>query len=394
MLPTSGTYGFQPSNADLALEAFGRIQIRPSAITAEHMLEARLSAGFVMLDWGNKGVNLWAVDLQSISLVQGVATYNLPGSTVQVLDTYIRTYAMGTPASLAPALATTNGSAVVTVTQAAHGLSVGNWVNFIIPVAIGGLVVFGLYPVASVPDGNTYTILAGANATATASGGAVPSFATTSGSAIVTVTLPNHGYLAGQSFTVQVATTLGGLTLVGAYTIATVPTASTFTITAPLPASSSASAGENGGQAQIAGQVTTVDPTDRWLSPISRSDYAAIPDKVQQAPPTSYWFNRQAVTPTITLWPVPDANGPYVLQFYRMRQLQDVALNVQQGIDLPGRFLNAFASELAARLAVKFRPQSAKDLFLLSATDWATAAGEDREVVPLRLRPDFSPYFR
>jgi hypothetical protein len=39
--------------------------------------------------WSNEGVNLWAVDLQTVPLVAGQATYNVPLNTVTMLDTYI-----------------------------------------------------------------------------------------------------------------------------------------------------------------------------------------------------------------------------------------------------------------------------------------------------------------
>lgn len=38
----------------------------------------------------NMGPNLWTVDLQSIPLVQGSATYSVPAETIQILDVYIR----------------------------------------------------------------------------------------------------------------------------------------------------------------------------------------------------------------------------------------------------------------------------------------------------------------
>jgi len=39
--------------------------------------------------WSNQGVNLWAVDLQTVPLVQGQATYSVPSNTVVMLDSYV-----------------------------------------------------------------------------------------------------------------------------------------------------------------------------------------------------------------------------------------------------------------------------------------------------------------
>jgi hypothetical protein len=44
--------------------------------------------------------------------------------------------------------------------------------------------------------------------------------------------------------------------------------------------------------------------TDRLIFPISRSEYAAYPDKTTQGTPTVFWFDR-LIAPTFTLWPVP-----------------------------------------------------------------------------------------
>ena len=74
--------------------------------------------------------------------------------------------------------------------------------------------------------------------------------------------------------------------------------------------------------------ISTGTPaTDRLIFPISRSEYASYPNKTQQGFPTVFWFDR-LVTPTITLWPVPDGNGPYTMNYYTVRQTQDANLNL------------------------------------------------------------------
>jgi hypothetical protein len=402
-MTTSGTTAFQLSGADLLLEAFERIQVRASEITPDQVISARRSMNLVQARWTNRGTNLWKVDPTAspvaIALSQGVATYNLDPSTVMVLDVYLRVFPMGTPVNLAPAFATTAGSSSVTVTQANHGLSVGEYANVIVPVAIGGLVVQGFYPVASVLSSSEFTFSAAANATATASGGAVPAFTTTQGSVSVAVALANHGLVAGETFYVQVPTTVGGITLSGAYTVATVPDANHFTITAPSAAGSSATASENGGQAQLAGQAQNTDPIDRILTPMSRSDYAAQPDKGEQAPPTIYVFDRQSTQPTVTLWQVPDGNGPYQLRLYTVRQLRDANALLGQNPDIPYRFSEALCADLALHLARKYPPKpdsgiTIADLKLAAAEAWEEAAAEDRERVSMFMVPDFSSYFR
>ena len=60
----------------------------------------------------------------------------------------------------------------------------------------------------------------------------------------------------------------------------------------------------------------------RIILPISRSEYANYPNKSQQGFTTTFWFDR-LLSPTITLWPVPDGTSAQYLKYYRVRQIQD-----------------------------------------------------------------------
>ena len=44
----------------------------------------------MLSSWSNQGVNLWAVDLVSVPLVQGQASYPVEANTVVILDAYMR----------------------------------------------------------------------------------------------------------------------------------------------------------------------------------------------------------------------------------------------------------------------------------------------------------------
>lgn len=68
-------------------------------------------------------------------------------------------------------------------------------------------------------------------------------FSTTSGSTTVAVTIPNHGAFSDDSVTFSGASAVGGLTLNGEFQIVDVLTSSTFIITAPINASSTAVGG-------------------------------------------------------------------------------------------------------------------------------------------------------
>jgi hypothetical protein len=147
----------------------------------------------------------------------------------------------GSPFDITPVMTTTNpavsfsttsGSATVTITDS-HAPNVGDWINLVTQVSVGGLILVGYYQVVSVGSGN-YTVTAAANATSTVSnGGAVAGFAVVNMSPTVTVTFANHGLTAStSSFNVPVSTTVGGITLSGSYVVASVTNANVFTIAA------------------------------------------------------------------------------------------------------------------------------------------------------------------
>lgn len=139
---------------------------------------------------------------------------------------------------------TTLGSATVRVFDPAHGANPGDEVIVDPLVAIGGIVLGGIYTIQTVISANFYTITASGPATSTSSASSTPLFNTTTGSNTVIVTLTNHGYVTDDSFPVTISTTVGGVTLLGSYSV-TVLNSLQFDIASANPASSTASAFEN-----------------------------------------------------------------------------------------------------------------------------------------------------
>lgn len=152
---------------------------------------------------------------------------------------------------------TTSGSSTVTIIDANFTVDRYDVVDIQTQVSVGGLVLFGQYQVT--PIGSTsYSIEARdklgdpALATSTVSnGGAVPQYDTTSGSNTVDVTLADHGYVAGDTFTALVATSVGGITVYGNYIVTDVASSSVFSIAVSSQASSTATADENAGDAHF-----------------------------------------------------------------------------------------------------------------------------------------------
>jgi hypothetical protein len=62
--------------------------IKRTATTQQHFADAHMATNLLMGRWSADGVNLWAIDLQQIPLVQGQATYPVPNNTIVMLDAY------------------------------------------------------------------------------------------------------------------------------------------------------------------------------------------------------------------------------------------------------------------------------------------------------------------
>jgi len=229
---TTGTFNFMPSLGEVVLNAFSRIGVRRPEILQTHLADARMEANLLLAKISNTQPNLWTVDLQTLPLVRGIATYTVPAETAMILDVYVR---------------------------------------------------FG-----------------------------------------------------------------------------------------------------------------DVTETDRAMYPISRSEYSTYPQKMLQAFPTVYWYDR-LISPTITIWPVPDGSGPYTLFYYRVRQVQDADYTDNTNaltIEIPYLWLDAFCAGLAARLARIYAPNLEQIRKADADESWALAAKQDVENVEMTIHPGLNGYFR
>ena len=159
-----------------------------------------------------------------------------------------------------PIVSTTAGSPYVTITDnTTTGITSFDSVFIQNHISIGGLILFGQYPCITYSS-NAYQIIATdifgnpLAATSTSSSPTIDVFATqgTSGapSNIVTVTLNNHGFSVGDTYSVLIPTTVGGVTLYGNYIVNSVPTANTFIIQSNTTTTTTASVTINGGLCQ------------------------------------------------------------------------------------------------------------------------------------------------
>lgn len=135
-----------------------------------------------------------------------------------------------------------------------------------------------------------------------------------------------------------------------------------------------------------AGNVST--QADLTITRISVSTYSSIPNKLTQARPIQVYINRQAPTPTVTVWPTPDGSIPYQFIYWRLRRIQDAG-DGSNTMDVPFRFIPCMVSGLAYYLALKL-PGAMDRLGVLKDQydiDWDFASTEDREKAAVRFVP-------
>ena len=131
---------------------------------------------------------------------------------------------------------------------------------------------------------------------------------------------------------------------------------------------------------------------NRYITQLSRTEYASLSNPLTQGPPTQIWFDRLLV-PTITFWPVPDSNGPYTFSYYRAVQIQDVAVAGGQTLNMPYLWMDAYVSELSWRFAMSYAPQIEDKRKMQAQEAWTVAASQNIEVVNLSLAPPIGRYF-
>jgi hypothetical protein len=131
---------------------------------------------------------------------------------------------------------------------------------------------------------------------------------------------------------------------------------------------------------------------DRYLYPISRTEYASYSNKTQEGTPTVFWYDR-LISQTVTFYQVPDGNGPYTAKFYSVRQTQDADVQNGYNVEIPFRFYDAYCAGLAWKLSEMYAPQLEDKLFARYQRAWQIAATQDTENVNMAISPGIGGYF-
>ena len=89
-MATSGTVAFQPNVEEIITEAFERCGLDPQIQTGDRAVSARRSLNLLFSEWANRGINYWAVEQETLTLVNGTASYTLPVGTIDIIDAVVR----------------------------------------------------------------------------------------------------------------------------------------------------------------------------------------------------------------------------------------------------------------------------------------------------------------
>jgi hypothetical protein len=97
-------------------------------------------------------------------------------------------------------------------------------------------------------------------------------------------------------------------------------------------------------------RTTNGTPSDLQMNQISRSEYAAVPDKTAQGRPSQYFVDKQ-ITPKIYLYNAPE-NSTDVLYVNRIMRMDDVDASTNT-VQMPFRFYPCLSAGLAYYLSLK-----------------------------------------
>jgi hypothetical protein len=139
--------------------------------------------------------------------------------------------------------------------------------------------------------------------------------------------------------------------------------------------------------------------SDRIMVPITRTQYAMIPNKLQPGLPTQYWLERLE-NPVVTIWQPSFQGAPaYVINYNYLQRIDDAGIGTGQTPDVPYRAMDALCAGTARRLAVKFAPPQIRQQIVQETKDtwleaWNNFVSNDIEDGPMIMQPNVGGYAR
>ena len=330
-MATSGTVGRTIIDTASILEhAFRRCRISPSAQTPETIQTAKDNLYFLMLDIGNRGLNLWAVDKIFVGVNENRPGYVMPLGTLSVLNVIY-----SQPTLAAGTFAQTLSGGDFTLTVPSKVLRVGFQLN---------TAYTGKITIQGSADGITYETL---------------------------TTTPEGAFSVGSYQWVE-------LPIAGQFSALRVASGDTPALPIDI----------------INIQAATVI-YDLPCTPWNRDTYMALNAKSQTGRPSTNYFFEKKLTPSLTLWPVPNNDLDH-LTLYVHRQSQDVGKLTEQ-IEIPQRWLDGIIWMLAARLCFELPavdPSLMQMIVGMADKQELEAEQAESDGLPIYLQPNMACYNR
>lgn len=146
-MTTTGTTDFDLDFTEIAEESWERAgrEMR----SGYDLRTARRSMNLMLIEWQNRGINMWTIDEGSLPLVDGTATYTLPADTIDLLEHVIRTGSGSSQSDLSlNRISVSDYSSITNKTSEGRPLQI--WIN-----RLRDAPTVTLWPV---PDSNSYTL--------------------------------------------------------------------------------------------------------------------------------------------------------------------------------------------------------------------------------------------
>ena len=130
--------------------------------------------------------------------------------------------------------------------------------------------------------------------------------------------------------------------------------------------------------------------TDLPLNRMSRAEYANLATKSTTGKPNQFLMDKQ-ITPTITVWPVPDKSSTYEVYVNVLTRMDDADTGTNT-MQVPFSFYPCLAAGLAYYMALKRAPEKVQLLKALYEEEFQRAMSQDEERASFRIAPSLRSY--
>ena len=137
-------------------------------------------------------------------------------------------------------------------------------------------------------------------------------------------------------------------------------------------------------------QTVNSENSDLQMTRLSRSEYSSVPNKSTTGTPLQFFIDKQ-ITPTISVYPTPDASSTYTVHMNVLTRMDDVDAATDT-LQMPFRFYPCLAAGLAYYISIKKSPEKTGMLKQLYEEEFQRAMESDEDRASVKITPDVSHY--